>query len=548
MAARLSVAQAIVGFLEAQKIAHVFGVPGESYLGVLDALHDSDIRFVNARQEGGAAMMAEATGKLTGKPGICMVTRGPGATNASAGVHVAQQDSTPMILFVGQIARQFEGRDAFQEVNYQNFFGGMVKGVLELNHAERVYEQLFRAWSLAIEGRPGPVVVVLPEDVLDEQVNCEVLLPYRPLATPRLPDGAVADILVLLEQAKQPVAIIGDLTFDHEFDDTTLTQRLGMPLIASFRRQGSTGPWLAGYGGDLGLGTNPALVQRVREADLLLLLNEPFSEIPSQSYGLVPGANGQKVIQVLPAAAELGRWFQPDFGLVGKPSSLLNALVDADFVPKAQWRLQAKQAEAEFSDWQTSIGQHPGAVQMPEVVAELKRQVSDAVMCNGAGNYATWLHRFWRYKPNGQVAPLSGSMGYGLPAAIAAQLVCPDKRVICWAGDGCLQMTIQEMATAVEQRQTLIVLLIDNGMYGTIRMHQERHFPSRISGTIIENPDFCAIAEGYGWQAHRVDETKTFRAALQQSLDHHGPSLIRVMLDPEAITPSKTLTEVREGF
>ena len=549
--APLTVSQGIVRFLEAQGIARVYGVPGESYLGVLDALYDSDIDFINARQEGGAAMMAEASGKLTGRPGVCMVTRGPGATNASAGVHIAQQDSTPMLLFVGQIARDFVGRDAFQELDYKQFFGGMAKAVLTLDRASRTIELMSRAWSLAMSGRPGPVVIELPEDVLGEVIDAsgsclsKNLRRPNPL-TPALAIDQAADLVNMLNQAERPIAIVGDTGSLHGDEQAhMMLDRLGMPVVASFRRQGHAGPWLKNYAGDLGLGANPRLVTRVQQSDLVLLLNAPVSEIPSQGFTWAPGANGQRVVQILPSADELGRWYTADFAMVGSPAAILSALVNQPFAPREGWDAWTEEARQDFVNWAQSTPSNPGSVQMVDLVRALQRRLPEAIMCNGAGNYASWLHRFWPYRPGGQLAPTSGSMGYGLPAAIAAALEKPDRDVVCWAGDGCLQMTIQELATAAERRLPILVLVIDNGMYGTIRMHQERHFPARVSGTSINNPDFSKVAAGYGWHVEKVTQTEAFEPALAASQEHCGPSLIHVMLDPEAITPTKTLSDIR---
>ena len=435
----------------------------------------------------------------------------------------------------------------------------MAKAILSIDCPTKTIELMHRAWSLAVSGRPGPVVIELPEDVLGEIIDSQGadLAVNQKVETP--PVGAftsasVVRLVSMLNQAERPVAIIGDIGEFGDIDTgqapiiASMLDDLGMPLIASFRRQGHAGPWLQNYAGDLGLGANPKLIERVQQADFVLLLNAPISEIPSQGFTWVPGENGQNVVQVLPSGDELGRWFAPTIGLVGHVYELLNALKQHEFFPNTTWRAGTDQARQDFEDWSAPVTQNAGAVQMTSIIKVLHHHVPEAIMCNGAGNYASWLHRFWRYQPGCQLAPTSGSMGYGLPAAIAAKLERPERNVVCWAGDGCLQMTIQELATAAERCLPICVLVIDNGMYGTIRMHQEKHFPGRVSATSIDNPDFAKVAQAYGWHVAQVCATEAFEPALLASLAHDGPSLIHVILDPEAITPSSTLAGIRAGF
>ncbi len=541
--------QLIVEALEAQGVERVFCVPGESYLAVLDALCDSRIRTVNARHESGAAMMAEAEGKLTGRPGICFVTRGPGATNASPGVHVAQQDSTPMILFIGQIERGMRGRDAFQEVDYTRMFGGMAKWVAEIDSADRVPEMVSRAFHTAMAGRPGPVVLVLPEDMLVETADVAPAQRAEPVDSAPTP-AQVAEFGLLLANAKRPLVIAGGTRWTEESVAAlrAFSEAFALPVAVTFRRQMLFDHTHPNYAGDVGLGINPKLVGLVKDADLILLLGGRFSEVPSQSYALlgIP-ETGKTLVHVHPGAEELGRVYRPDLAVNATPGAFLEAVAGLTPPASPAWAGRAETAHAAYGAWSVPPTSGPGAVQMGSVMAWLRDSLPDtATLTNGAGNYATWIHRFWHFRRFGtQVAPVCGSMGYGLPAAIAAKLLHPERDVLCFAGDGCFQMTGLEFGTAVQEGANVMVLVVDNGMYGTIRMHQEREYPGRVSGTALKNPDFAALARAYGGHGETVERTEDFAPAFERARSSGLPAILHIKLDPEALTPSRTLSEIR---
>lgn len=539
--------QLIVAALEAQGVQRVYGVPGESYLAVLDALYDSSIRTIITRHESGAAMMAEAEGKLTGRPGVCFVTRGPGATNAAAGIHVAQQDSTPLVVFIGQIERAMRGRDAFQEVDYRQMFGGMAKWVAEIDSAERVPEMISRAFHTAMSGRPGPVVLALPEDMLVETADAPVAA--AAVAVDSAPTGFQAqEAARLLAAARRPLVIAGGSRWAPESVAAlrSFAEAWRLPVACSFRRQMLFDHAHPLYAGDVGLGINPKLVARIKDADLLVLLGGRLSEVPSQSYELlgIPDP-GVPVIHVHPGAEELGRVYRPTLAVNAVPGAFLAALASLPASPAAaDW---AAGANAEYHAWSGTPPTTPGAVQMGAVMAWLRDTLpDDAVITNGAGNYATWIHRFWRFRRFGtQLAPVCGSMGYGLPAAVAAKLAAPDRTVVCFAGDGCFQMTGLEFGTAAQEGANIIVVVVDNAMYGTIRMHQEREYPGRVSGTALRNPDFAALARAYGGHGETVERTEEFAPAFTRAQNAGRPAIIHVKIDGEALTPTRTLSEIR---
>ena len=541
--------QLIVEALEAQGVERLFCVPGESFLAVLDALRDSSIRTVVSRHESGAAMMAEAQGKLTGRPGVCFVTRGPGATNASAGVHVAQQDSTPMVLFIGQIERGMRGRDAFQEVDYTRMFGGMAKWVAEIDSADRVPEMISRAFHTAMSGRPGPVVLALPEDMLVETADVPVARRAEP-AESASTAAQVAAFERLLAGARRPLVIAGGSRWSPEAVASLrgFAERFDLPVAVTFRRQMLFDHAHPNYAGDVGLGINPKLVGLVKDSDLILLLGGRFSEVPSQSYELlgIP-ETGKTLVHVHPGAEELGRVYNPDLAVNATPGAFLDAVAGLSAPPAPAWGGQAKAAHAAYLAWSEPPTAIPGAVQMGSVMSWLRDTLpDDAVLTNGAGNYATWIHRFWRFARFGtQLAPVCGSMGYGLPAAISAKLAHPERDVLCFAGDGCFQMTGLEFGTAVQEGAAVIVLVVDNGMYGTIRMHQEREYPGRVSGTALRNPDFAAFARAYGGHGETVERTEEFAPAFQRAKASGLPAILHIKLDPEALTPGRTLSEIR---
>ncbi len=541
--------QLIVEALEAQGVRRVFGVPGESYLAVLDALHDSPIEMVVCRHEGGAAMAAEAQAKLTGRPGVCLVTRGPGATNAASGIHVAQQDETPLIVLIGQIERGMRGRDAFQEVDYGRLFGGMAKWVAEIDSADRVPEMISRAFHTAMAGRPGPVVLALPEDTLTEVADVLAAPRAEPVDSAPTP-AQVAAFAALLAKAERPLLVVGGSRWTEESVAALrgFAERLALPVAVTFRRQMLFDHNHPLYAGDIGLGINPKLSALVADSDLLILLGDRFSEVPSQSYTLlgVPDP-GKAVVHVHPGAEEIGRVYRPTLGVVATPGGFLDAVADVAVTPNPAWAARAEAAHAAFEAWSTPPENIPGDVQMGAVMRWLDQTLADdAIFTNGAGNYATWIHRFHRFRRFGtQAAPVCGSMGYGLPAALAAKLEFPERDVICFAGDGCFQMTGLEFGTAAQEGAAIIVLVIDNGMYGTIRMHQEREYPGRVSGTALRNPDFAALARSYGGHGETVTRTEEFAPAFERARASGLPAILHVIIDPEALTPTRTLSEIR---
>jgi acetolactate synthase-1/2/3 large subunit len=528
----------------------IFGVPGESYLSVLDALYDyrDSMPFIVCRQEGGAAMMAEAYGKLTGSPGICMVTRAPGATNASSGVHVARQDSTPMILFIGQVALGMMDREAFQEIDFRRMFGQMAKWVAQIDDAARIPEYVSRAFHTAVSGRPGPVILALPEDMLREKVAVADPEPYlRVEPHPSL--AQMAEFRTRLAKAERPLAIVGGGGWDAEaaLGVRHFAERSGLPVAASFRRQDYFDNESPCYVGDVGIGINPALAQRVKDADLLLVLGARLGEMPTQGYSLldIPKPK-QQLIHVHASAEELGRVYQPDLPINAGPRTFAAALAKTDPVDGSAWREYREDTRKAYEAWQVAP-RTPGTLQMGDVIATLRRVLpSDAIIANGAGNFAVWVHRFYRYRQFGtELAPTSGSMGYGVPAAIAAKLVHPRRTVVAFAGDGCFLMTGQEFATAIQYNAPVIFIVVNNGMYGTIRMHQERSYPARVSGTDLTNPDFAAYARAFGGFGAVVSSTEDFAPAFEAAQAAGMPSILELRIDPEAITPRQSLSEIR---
>lgn len=542
----------LVRCLEAQDVDRVFCVPGESYLDVLDGLHDSPIDTVVARHEGGAAMMAEADGKLTGRPGIVMVTRGPGAANAASGIHVAQQDSTPLILFVGQVDRGMIGRDAFQEVDYRGFYGDMAKGVIPIDDAVRIPEIVSRAFHLAMSGRPGPVVVPLPEDMLRDGVSGAQPVSRVAAAEPG-PDPAAIDRLAgLLAGAQRPFALLGGSRWTAADVESIkiFAEQWRLPVGCEFRRQMLFDPVHPCYAGDAGLGINPMLAQRIREADLLILLGGRLPEVASGGYTLVDVPRpAQTLVHVHPGAEELGRVYAAAVQINATPRRFLDTVnrlsVPAAVTDSAALQQRVAQAHDEYLEWST-----PPATRADPDVGRIMLWLrdnlpDDAIVTNGAGNHTQWLHRFYRYRRFGtQVAPVSGSMGYGLPAAVAARLRHPERTVLCVSGDGCFQMTAMELATAVQFEAPVIVLLLDNGMHGTIRMHQARSYPGRAAATDLVNPDFTALAGACGAHAELVVATADFEAAFQRAAGSGRPALIHVKLNPEFIAPDATLSDI----
>jgi acetolactate synthase-1/2/3 large subunit len=548
----LTGARLLVEALTANGVERVFTVPGESFLDVLDALADSRIATVLCRHESGAAMMADCTGRLTGRPGIAFVSRGPGACNAAAGVHIASQDSSPMILFVGQIERGARHREAFQEVDYGRMFGGMAKWVAEIDSAERIPEMLSRAFHVATAGRPGPVVLALPEDMLAETAAVAPALPWRPVETHPGPDPMRA-LRQRLWAAERPLAILGGAGWDAEAVRRfqRFAEAFDLPVAVSFRRQMLFDHTHPLYVGDIGFGLNPALRARVAAADLLLMVGGRLSEVPSQGYELlaIPEPR-QTLVHVHPDAEELGRVYHPALAIHASPSGFAAAAESLEPPPSGvAWGPWRAAARADYTAWSGTIPPTPGAVDYGAFLTELARRLpAEAILANGAGNYALWLHRFWRYRGFAtQAAPACGSMGYGLPAAIAAKLAFPDRPVVAFAGDGCFQMTGQEFGTAVQLGLKLVVVVVDNGLYGTIRMHQERRYPGRVAATTLVNPNFARLAESYGALGLTLAKTADIAPVLDAAFAAPGPALIHLQLDPEAITPTATLAGLRRA-
>jgi len=547
---QLTGAQLLVEQLSLHGSDKIFGVPGESYLAVLDALYDADgLDFITCRQEGGAAMMAEAYGKQTGKPGICMVTRGPGATNASAGVHVAYQDSTPMILFIGQVARDMVEREAFQEIDYRRMFGQMAKWVAQIDDADRIPEFIARAYHTAVSGRPGPVVLALPEDMLSgPAARTPALSPYRVSQSYPAPQD-MERLTAMLSAAQRPLVLLGGGGWLKEvkaqLEDFAMRENL--PVAATFRCQDYINNDLECYAGHVGIGIDPNLAQAVKDSDLLLVIGARLGEMTTSGYELLkPPKLDQKLIHIYPQAEEISRVYQPDLGMVATSACFMSAFTQLKLNRQENWQGWQKKLRRQFEDFRKPLP-HPGDVQMCDVVARLREALPDsAVISNGAGNYAIWTHRFFAYREYGnQLAPTSGSMGYGLPAAVAAAITDPSKQAVCMAGDGCFMMTCQEFATAVQYGANILVIVVNNGKYGTIRMHQERSYPARVSGTTLQNPDFAAMAQAYGGVGIRVEKNADFAPALEKALKSEGPALIEIILDNQVVTPNQTISDIR---
>jgi acetolactate synthase-1/2/3 large subunit len=542
--------QLIVDALEANGVDRIYSVPGESYLAVLDALYDSKIENVICRQEGGAAMMADCHGRLTGRPGICFVTRGPGATNASAGVHIARQDSIPMILFIGQVARRIKEREAFQEVDYRAFYGSIAKWVVEIDDAARIPELVTRAFAVATSGRPGPVVVSLPEDMLTDEVEAPKPLPYVPVES-RPGEKEMAALEALLAQAERPFVILGGT----RWTETAIKEMCrsleawSLPVGCSFRRQALCDQLHPSYAGDIGIGANPKLSDYIKNADLILMVGCRFGEMPSADYTLLKSPYpDQKLVHVYPDPNELGRVYRPTVAINATPASFAHLFARTAPKKTPPWANRTEALHQNYLEWSTPPASGPGAVHMGPIMAWLETVLPhDAIIANGAGNFASWMHRFHRHRRfNTQAAPTSGSMGYGLPAGVAAKHLFPEREVIVWAGDGDFMMHGQEFATAMQYGLPIITVILNNGIYGTIRMHQEREYPGRVSGTDLRNPDFAALARAYGGHGETVATTDAFAPAFERARASGLPSIIEVKLDPEAITPTRTLTQIRD--
>jgi len=535
----------LVDALRIHGAERIFCVPGESFLDVLDALHDQPaIDLIVCKHEGAAANMAEADGKLTGRPGICFVTRGPGATHASIGVHIAAQDSTPMLLFVGQIARGHKGREAFQEVDYGAMFGSIAKWVVEIDDPARIPELVARAFRCATSGRPGPVVIALPEDVLDGLCEVADTPRYQPVAAaPRAADAEA--LAALLAGSQRPLVIAGGANWSPRAaaDFATFVRRWDLPVACAFRRQDVLDNRDPHYVGHLSLGVSPALAERVRTADVILAFGTRLGDIATDGYTLLEAPTPrQRLIHVHADSAELGRVYQPELAIEAGTetgAAMLAALPAPASVAWGDWTGAARAAHIAFVTPGKPHAELSG-VDMTAVVDHLNQTLpADAVLSNGAGNYTVWLHRYYAYRqPRTELAPTCGAMGYGLPAAIAAKLRDPQRTVVCFAGDGCFLMYPQEIATAAAYGANLVVVVVNNGMYGTIRMHQEKRYPGRVSGTDIPSPDFVAMAQSCGAWAERVTRTEDFAGAFERALAAGKPAVLELTTDPRQITPA----------
>jgi acetolactate synthase-1/2/3 large subunit len=550
--------QILVDALKIHGVDTAFGVPGESYLDVLDALHDSDIRFIINRQEGGAAFMADAYGKMTGKPGICFVTRGPGATNASIGVHTAYQDSTPMILFIGQVGSDFIDREAFQEVDYRRMYGQMAKWVTQIDRADRIPEYIARAFQVATSGRPGPVVLALPEDMLITKAAVADTRCYQPVQAS--PSAAQIDtVRGMLASAKKPLVLLGGGGWNEQAcaDLQRFAEANQLPVSCAFRFQDLLDNEHPNYIGDVGIGINPKLAARVREADVILAIGPRLGEMTTSGYSLLASpVPAQRLIHVHADAEELGSVYQAELMINSGMPQVAAMLAAMQPLDASAWAGSVAEARADYAAWkqQPAIfkdGKAP--LDLWQVVQQIdKIAPHDTIITNGAGNYATWAHRFHSYGGmRTQLAPTSGAMGYSVPAGVAAKIIDPARTVITFAGDGEYMMNGQELATAVQYQAGVVIIVFNNAMFGTIRMHQEREYPGRVSGTTLHNPDFAALSVAYGGSGEVVTRTEEFAPALERALAHtrekHLPALIELRYDGNLITPGATLETIRKN-
>ena len=538
--------QILVDQLELNGADLAFCLPGESFLPVLDALYDSPIRLVSCRHEQGASNAAEAYGKLTGRPGICIVTRGPGATQAAVGVHTARQDSTPMLLLVGQVPRAFRGREAWQEIDYAESFGAIAKRAWEVDSAERIPEHIARAYTTALSGRPGPVVLSLPEDVLMEEADVPDAAPVA--IDEAAPHAEELDRLAeLLSASERPLVLVGEggWTAETSRDVLAFCEANELPVACAFRCQDFVDNHSPSYAGVLGVAMDDRIAARLRNADLVLALGGRLGEVPTRRYTLLePPRPRQTLVHVHPDPHELGSVYEPDLAIASALPAFAAALRELGaLVPRwGEWTQAAR------ADYEANLAHEPmeGPVDLGEVMAFLRRRLpGDAIQTCGAGNFTVWAHRFAEFTQYGtQVCPRSGSMGYGVAAAVAAKLVHPDRIALCFTGDGDFVMSSPELATAVQYDLPIVTLLVNNGMYATIRMHQERHFPGRVIGTSLENPDFPALAQAYGAFGERVERTEDFEAAFERALASGKPAVLELPVDPERISPRIRLSEL----
>ncbi len=539
--------QLLVSCLSNQNVKTIFGVPGESYLAVLDALYDHNkIRLIGNRNEGGASFMACAHGQLTGEPGICFVTRGPGATNASIGVHSAMQGSNPMILFIGQVGTDMRGREAFQEVDYRAYFGPLAKWVTEIDDADRIPETIARAFSVAKSGRPGPVVIALPEDMLrniTDAVPCEKVKISEPAPSP----DSIFELRKLMARAERSLVLIGGTGWNDQgrADLQKFVEANNLPVASAFRFQDLLDNHSPSYIGDAGLGKTPAIKKALDEADLIFAFNIRFGENTTDAYELFKVPNiGKTLIHCHLSDLELGKIYQPDLPIHAGPNQMAAVLAQLDL--RGGWDDWASNARHDYEQ-SMQLPSRDNGVDMGAVVAHLQESLPEnAILTNGAGNFAIWPNKFFEFGADARLlGPQSGAMGYGLPAAIAAKIEHPDRAVVCVAGDGDFQMNMQELGCAMQSGAQPVILLVNNGTYGTIRMHQERDYPNRISFTDIENPDFVSIAKAYGFHAEKITETDDFSAAFKRAMASTTGALIELIVDPENLTPKQTLSQIR---
>lgn len=542
--------QILVDALKIHGVDVAFCVPGESYLPVLDALYDSKdtVRLITCRQEGAAANMAEAYGKLTGRAGICFVTRGPGATNASIGVHTAKQDSTPMILFVGQAARNMLGREAFQEIDYTQMFAPIAKWVTQIEDASRIPEIISRAFHIALSGRRGPVVIALPEDVLENSITVKNSEPYH-IARPAPSSQDLEKMMQLLGVAQRPLMILGGSGWSEKAckDILTFSEKNNLPTICSFRRQDLCSNYHKNYIGDAGIGINPKLAERIKQSDLLLVIGARLGEMPTSGYALIDIPRPkQKFIHIYPGTEELGRVYQADLPINSNIEEFCSSAAILPAIKSENWNNWLTEARADYLD---NLNPTPftGKLDMGQIMLQIKQALpGDSIITNGAGNYSGWIHRFYQFsKYPTQLGPTSGAMGYGVPAAIAAKLIYPNRQVICFAGDGCFLMAAQELATAIMYKLPIIFLVINNNMYGTIRMHQEKTYPGRVSGTDLVNPDFVLFARSFGAESELIETTEQFLPAFERATKSTKPTVLELRLDQEIITTRTTLSALR---
>lgn len=551
MKQKMTGAQAVVECLQLEGIKHVFCVPGESYLDLMDAIYDqNEIQLISTRHEGGASFMAEAYGKATGKPGVAMATRAVGGANLSIGVHTAYQDSTPMVVFLGQVDSKFRGREGFQEVELDQFFGQLCKWAVEIRDVERIPELVQRAFRIAKTGRPGPVAVSLPADILSQMAEMEFgPVSFKP--APRPSSSEIADCIKILSQAEKPLILAGGgiLASNGESNLQKLAERLKIPVIASFRRHDVMSNDNPHYVGHLGLANFPDIIETFRQADIILAIGTRFSEVTTQGYSIP--SNEQKIIHIDIDYTTLGKVYAPDLGIIADANEAMAALLEADIniINPQKWLSWAQQRREVYRKL-VSIEHAPNdnKVDMKQIVYAMQKVLpDDTIITNDAGNFSGWLHSFYQFKEKKTyIGPVSGAMGYGVPAAIGAKLAHPERTVVSLSGDGGFMMTMQELATAAHYNIPIVSIVFNNNMYGTIRMHQEKHHPSRVIGTTLTNPDLKLLGESFGFFSERVTEDQAFESCLQRALASGKPALIEVVCDPENISFLSSLTSIRE--